>query len=89
MHGPGNSRYSFGGIRKIALSHAASPAQGGDEKKFIAAFLDARIAAMKHEQGHQDTTRVDTAQRQFLKENNLDLSLPLQFKVYDDIYEIK
>jgi chitosanase len=89
MHGPGNSRYSFGGIRKTALAHAKSPAQGGEEGKFIAAFLEARVAAMKHEEGHQDTTRVDTAQRRFLSEKNWSLALPLKFKVYGDDYEIK
>ncbi|MGW7595486.1 chitosanase, partial [Streptomyces rubiginosohelvolus] len=30
MHGPGDSKYSFGGIRKTALSKAKSPAQGGN-----------------------------------------------------------
>ena len=45
-------------------------------------------AAMKAEQGHQDTSRVDTMQRKFLTEGNLDLHLPLRFSVYGDDYTI-
>jgi chitosanase len=44
---------------------------------------------MKAEQGHQDTTRVDTMQRKFLKEGNLSLTPPLVFKVYGDPYTIE
>jgi len=43
---------------------------------------------MKAEQGHQDTSRVDTMQRKFLQDGNLTLDLPLQFKVYGDKYRI-
>ena len=43
---------------------------------------------MKAEQGHQDTSRVDTMQRKFLKEQNLSLTPPLEFKTYGDAYRI-
>ena len=88
MHGPGEDRNSFGGIRKAALAKAQPPARGGDEKAYLAAFLAARKAAMKSEQGHQDTSRVDTMQQKFLKDGNLTLALPLVFKVYGDSYRI-
>ncbi|MFJ6215443.1 chitosanase [Streptomyces sp. NPDC092296] len=88
MHGPGNDKDSFGGIRKTALGKAKTPAQGGDETAYLGAFLDARKAAMKREEAHSDTTRVDTEQRVFLQAGNLDLDPPLKWKVYGDSYSI-
>ncbi|MCQ8830346.1 chitosanase [Streptomyces malaysiensis] len=88
MHGPGDSQYSFGGIRKTALSKAKPPAQGGDETAYLNAFLDARVEAMKSEEAHSDTSRVDTEQRKFLDEGNFDLTPPLKWQVYGDSYEI-
>ncbi|GAA3237433.1 chitosanase [Nonomuraea helvata] len=89
MHGPGSDKLSFGGIRKSALAKAKPPAQGGNEVTYLNAFLDARKAAMKAEEAHEDTTRVDTMQRVFLKNGNLDLDPPLTWKVYGDSYTIK
>ncbi|GHF24535.1 MULTISPECIES: chitosanase [Streptomyces] len=88
MHGPGNSKDSFGDIRKHALAKAKTPAQGGDEKTYLNAFLDARKTAMKHEEAHSDTSRVDTEQRVFLDNGNFELQPPLKWKVYGDSYEI-
>ncbi|MDT0545186.1 MULTISPECIES: chitosanase [Streptomyces] len=88
MHGPGDSKYSFGGIRKTAMSKAKTPAQGGDEKTYLNAFLDARKKAMQSEEAHSDTSRVDTEQRKFLNEGNLGLEPPLKWKVYGDPFEI-
>ncbi|WP_308195485.1 chitosanase [Dactylosporangium sp. AC04546] len=88
MHGPGNSAVSFGGIRKAALAKAKPPAQGGDEATYLHAFLDARVAAMKTEEAHSDTSRVDTAQRVFLNNRNFDLNPPLSWKVYGDPFTI-
>jgi chitosanase len=89
MHGPGEAPNSFGGIRAAAIKRAKLPSQGGDEPTYLNAFLDARKAAMKAEQGHQDTSRVDTMQRKFVKSGNLDLHPPLEFKVYGDPYRIE
>jgi chitosanase len=89
MHGPGNNGVSFGGIRKSAMAKAKTPAQGGDETTYLNAFLDARVAAMKTEEAHSDTTRVDTAQRVWLKAGNFDLNTPLNWKVYGDSFSIK
>ncbi len=89
MHGPGGDKLSFGGIRKAALAKARTPVQGGDEVAYLNAFLDARKAAMKAEEAHEDTTRVDTMQRVFLRNGNLDLEPPLKWKVYGDSYTIK
>jgi chitosanase len=88
MHGPGNGSVSFGGIRATAMRHAKTPAQGGDEKTYLNAFLDARKAAMRTEAAHEDTSRVDTEQRVFLNNNNFDLNPPLDWKTYGDPYHI-
>ncbi|SEK84794.1 chitosanase [Nonomuraea pusilla] len=89
MHGPGDGALSFGGIRKRALARALPPARGGDEVAYLNAFLDARKAAMRAEEAHEDTSRVDTMQRVFLRKGNLDLEPPLTWKVYGDRYTIK
>ncbi|OKI01044.1 chitosanase [Streptomyces sp. CB02923] len=88
MHGDGSDKTSFSSIRKRALAKAKTPAQGGDEKAYLNAFLDARVWAMKQEEAHSDTSRVDTAQRVFLKKGNLNLNPPLDWKVYGDSYHI-
>jgi hypothetical protein len=88
MHGPGSDPLSFGGIRKTAMSRAKTPAQGGSEVAYLNAFLDARVVAMKTEEAHSDTSRVDTAQRVFLRNGNLDLNTPLSWKVYGDPFHI-
>ncbi|MFH7600534.1 chitosanase [Streptomyces racemochromogenes] len=88
MHGDGGDATSFRNIRKRALSKAKPPAQGGNETAWLNAFLDARVWAMKQEEAHSDTSRVDTAQRVFLKKGNLNLNTPLDWKVYGDSFHI-
>ena len=89
MHGPGSDPTSFGGIRAAALKKAKTPAQGGNETTYLNAFLDARKAAMLKEAAHDDTSRVDTEQRVFLRAGNLNLNPPLTWKTYGDSYTIK
>ncbi|MFD7322634.1 chitosanase [Streptomyces sp. NPDC059875] len=88
MHGDGTDSASFRNIRKKALAKAKPPAQGGDEITYLNAFLDARVWAMKQEEAHSDTSRVDTAQRVFVRKKNLNLDPPLDWKVYGDSYHI-
>ncbi|MGW0905695.1 chitosanase [Streptomyces sp. NPDC002853] len=88
MHGDGGDNTSFRNIRKRALRSARTPAQGGDETAYLHAFLDARVWAMRQEEAHEDTSRVDTAQRVFLNKGNLNLNTPLEWKVYGDPYRI-
>ncbi len=88
MHGDGSDSTSFRNIRGRALRSAKPPAQGGDEVAYLNAFLDARVWAMRQEEAHEDTSRVDTAQRVFLKKKNLTLDPPLDWKVYGDPYHI-
>ncbi|MFJ6434179.1 chitosanase [Streptomyces sp. NPDC091416] len=88
MHGNGGDSTSFGSIRERALAQAEPPARGGDEVAYLNAFLDARVWAMRQEEAHSDTSRVDTAQRVFLDEGNLNLDPPLDWKVYGDSFHI-
>ncbi|MER5347701.1 chitosanase [Streptomyces mirabilis] len=88
MHGDGGDSTSFSNIRRRALAKAKPPAQGGNEVTYLNAFLDARVWAMKQEEAHSDTTRVDTEQRVFLQKRNLNLDPPLDWKVYGDSYHI-
>ncbi len=88
MHGDGTDSTSFRNIRKRALAKAKPPAQGGNETTWLHAFLDARVWAMKQEEAHNDTSRVDTAQRVWLKKGNLNLNTPLDWKVYGDPFHI-
>ncbi|MGW0080121.1 chitosanase [Streptomyces sp. NPDC003393] len=88
MHGDGEDPTSFRNIRERALRAARPPAQGGDEVTYLDAFLDARVWAMKQEEAHSDTSRVDTEQRVFLRRGNLDLDPPLDWQVYGDPYHI-
>ena len=88
MHGPGSDQASFGGIRSAAVKKAKTPAQGGSERAYLEAFFAARIRVMHQEEAHADTTRIDTAQRVFLKAGNYGLKPPLTWKVYGDRYSI-
>ncbi|GAA0482272.1 hypothetical protein Ade02nite_66790 [Paractinoplanes deccanensis] len=84
MHGYEGMRQ----IRSAALKRAKPPAQGGDERTWLSVFLDERVTEMKKEAAHDDTTRVDTAQRRFLANGNLDLNTPLDFAVYGQNFHI-
>ena len=84
MHGHSGMR----SIRNAALRVARPPAQGGSEAAWLRAFLDARVVEMKKEAAHEETSRVDTAQRVFLEAGNLDLRTPLEFSVYGDRFRI-
>ena len=76
------------GIRRRALELARTPADGGDEVDYLGAFLDERVLEMKKEAAHEDVSRIEMAQRRFLREGNLGLVPPLHWSVYGDEYEI-
>ena len=84
MHGYEGMR----SIRTRALKKAKPPAQGGNETTWLNAFLDERVIEMNKEEAHSDTSRVDTAQRVFLKNGNFDLNTPLKFAVYGENFTI-
>ncbi|MFG2457303.1 chitosanase [Streptomyces sp. NPDC048523] len=88
FHGPGTSPTGFYGLRARALEKSDSPTEGGSEKAYLDTFLDLREDAMRTRDPDIDTTRVDTAQRRFLDEGNLDLRTPLEWQVYGETYKV-
>ncbi|WP_425835046.1 chitosanase [Streptomyces fractus] len=88
LHGPGTGPHGFYGLREAALKEADTPSQGGREKQYLDIFLDLRRKAMKAKNPDRDTTRIDTAQRQFLYDGNLSLKTPLTWKVYGETFHI-
>ncbi|MCX5203311.1 chitosanase [Streptomyces sp. NBC_00237] len=87
MHGAGGPD-GFDAIRRGALDRAAAPARGGDQGAYLNAFLDVRKKTMKREAAHEDTSRIDTAQRVFVAAGNFELRTPLVWKVYGDAYRV-
>jgi chitosanase len=75
-------------IRTRTLAHAQPPARGGDEVAYLDAFLNQRDIEMRKEAAHSDVSRIETEQRKFLREGNLDLVPPLRWSTYGDEYVI-
>ncbi|MDX3055529.1 chitosanase [Streptomyces sp. NE06-03E] len=90
MHGYADAAGTVGfrTIRAQALAEADPPSEGGDEEEYLNAFLDARVAAIRKEPSHSDTSRVETAQRRFVREGRLQLETPLAWKVYGESFRI-
>ena len=84
VHGPDGMK----AIRRRAAATAPTPAAGGTEVAYLEAFLDERVVEMRKEAAHEDVTRIERAQRRFLREGNLDLKPPLRWSVYGDRYEV-
>ncbi|MEU2298998.1 chitosanase [Streptomyces antibioticus] len=88
FHGPGVDADGFYVLRERAQREADSPAQGGSEKPYLDIFLDVRREAMREKNPDTDTSRVDTAQRRFLNDGNLELSTPLRWQMYGETYRV-
>jgi chitosanase len=79
--------HGFDGAQSIR-ARASKRTRGGGETAYLEAYLDERVAEMRKEEAHSDTSRVDGAQRVFLHNGNLDLNPPLDFEIYGDPYRI-
>jgi len=88
MHGPDAWGGGLPDIRKAALASAKTPAQGGDEKTYIRAFLAARKVEMAKESAHRDVSRITDTQEAFLNSGNMTLALPLTWSMYGDKFSI-
>jgi chitosanase len=75
-------------IRARTLARAETPARGGEEVSYLNAFLDQRDIEMRREAAHADVSRIETEQRVFLREGDLDLIPPLRWSTYGDRYVI-
>ncbi|MET7366586.1 chitosanase [Streptomyces sp. NPDC005566] len=88
LHGPGVEADGFYGIRDAAMASADTAAEGGDEAQYLGALLDESRTAIRARKVQRDTTRIDTAQRVFLREGNLELKTPLEWQVYGETFRI-
>lgn len=88
MHGPDAWGGGLPDLRARVPAAIKSPAQGGDEKTYLEAFLAVRKAEMSKEAAHRNVSRIDDAQLAFLRSGNLSLSLPLAWKMYGDSFDI-
>ncbi|MGW4235655.1 chitosanase [Streptomyces sp. NPDC004749] len=90
LHGPGLDARGFYGIREAAMKKEKTAAEGGDEKAYLNAFMDASRAVMKTKliAEQRDSSRIDTAQRVFLRDGNMALEPPLTWQVYGETFRI-
>ncbi|MEU3183288.1 chitosanase [Streptomyces sp. NPDC006923] len=90
LHGPGLDAEGFYGIRQAAMKKAKPAAEGGDEKTYLNAFLDQSRAVMKAKliTSQRDSSRIDTAQRVFLRDGNMNLDPPLTWQMYGETFRI-
>jgi chitosanase len=86
FHGPGIDRNGFYEIRERVMAGADTKAEGGDETAYLNAFLDACRKVMTEPKSDQDTGRIDTAQRVFLRKGNLGLKTPLVWQMYGETF---
>ncbi|WP_261718107.1 chitosanase [Streptomyces sp. FZ201] len=88
LHGPDPEPEGFYGLRERALRKAEPPSRGGSEKQYLDVFLDLREEAMKRKRSTADTSRIATAQRQWLRNGNLSLRTPLSWSMYGEHYQV-
>ncbi|MEU0371234.1 chitosanase [Streptomyces sp. NPDC006283] len=90
LHGPGVGPQGFYGIREAAMAKADTAAEGGDEKAYLNAFLDAGRAVIGRQRTEQtrDSSRIDTAQRVFVRNGNMELDVPLEWRVYGETFRV-
>lgn len=100
-HGPGNNyqdaprEWGFQAIRHYAQeNNVKTPAEGGDESKYLKNFVGKRYDATNDENDHNPdmdtdgtTDRLDF-QMQQLDNGNLDLTLPLSFKMNNTPFDL-
>ncbi|WP_268913584.1 chitosanase [Lentilactobacillus sp. SPB1-3] len=87
VHGPGkdSDHSSFQGILADTLKKCKTPAQGGNEAKYLKHFLKVRTKIMLSEAAHKDLSRLNV-QRKFINEGKFDLQLPLSWTMYNQKY---
>lgn len=86
FHGPGIDKNGFYEIRERVRAAQKTKAEGGKEKAYLNAFLDECRKVMTESDSAQDTSRIDTAQRAFLRDGNLTLKTPLVWQMYGETF---
>ncbi|MGZ9275416.1 MAG: chitosanase [Nitrospira sp.] len=76
-------------MEATAMENAETPAQGGDEATYLHAFLDANRDVMENDSTWGDNLdRIDTEQRVWVDQGNLDLDTPLSWTVNGHDWDI-
>ncbi|MEV3992891.1 chitosanase [Streptomyces sp. NPDC049837] len=86
FHGPGIDKNGFYEIRERVRAAQKTKAEGGEEKAYLNAFLDECRKVMTESKSAQDTSRIDTTQRAFLRDGNLTLKTPLVWQMYGETF---
>lgn len=87
MHGPGDDEDSFNGIRTETLHKQRPPAEKGNERNYLLAFIKVRSRIMQKEAAHADLSRVN-AQKKWIRQGNYALALPLHWTMYGDAFTL-
>lgn len=87
MHGPGDDEDSFNGIRTETLHKQRPPAEKGNERNYLLAFIKVRSRIMRKEAAHADLSRVN-AQKKWIRQGNYTLALPLHWTMYGDAFTL-
>ncbi|MFI5805256.1 chitosanase [Streptomyces sp. NPDC051561] len=94
LHGPGLDKRGFYGIRETARKKVKAPsevegkAKAKAEQDYLNAFLDETREVLRTKKTLNDTSRIDTAQRVFLKKGNMNFKAPLEWKMYGEDFRI-
>ncbi|OKK08649.1 chitosanase [Streptomyces sp. CB03234] len=88
FHGPGIDKNGFYEIRERVRAAHKTKAEGGKEKAYLDAFLDECRKVMLEANPDQDTSRIDTTQRAFLRDGNLTLKTPLVWQMYGQTFRV-
>lgn len=87
-HGPGNDSESFGGIvAGVQKKGILPPSKGGDEITYLLAVAAARNKVLKSWDDYQTDGR-SGAIATFLKAKNLNLALPVTWKMYGETFTL-
>ncbi|MEV8379156.1 chitosanase [Kribbella sp. NPDC056861] len=81
MHGAGGGWMGFAALRDQARRTAVPPADGGDECRYLTAFLDSRHSVTRLLPARPGMFRLESVQRELLGEGNLELERPLCWQI--------
>ena len=87
QHGPEGEGSSMMKIRDAARKKVKTPADGGNEKKYLKEYLDIREKALKKLKIDLDTSRIEV-QKHLVEDEEFEMLLPLEFEMYGQDFEL-
>lgn len=88
QHGPEGEGSSLANLRKTTIKKAKTPANGGDEKKYLTEFLKVREKALKKMKFKVNMSRIEV-QKKLVKDEEFEMLLPLEFTMYGKDYKLE